>query len=640
MVSPYLLGAVKGLEQAFAQRELKRKSDLKEQRDKEIFDMKKREFDLKEKKLVDERNRMIEYNKYMTNLPRLKSEVTGIQKEIDVTDLEQKKLDFIGLRELQRKLDAEGRRRKTPLEQPTSIEQRPLDAPYDPVKDPKTQFKETQALEKAEYKKAFPGIQKKVLEEGQRLGLEREEKLSPLRQKKAEAIEKIKEGMYKFADPKKSQELLAKKLFAEKTKAKLGTYGKRLEYYKKVFPERFGKDPDFFAKLAAGIIKVEPNTGGNPNFARVTDQLKGTVYYRPLNSAFGKKHYGAPLDRDKKDDPRLFAESPMNKLKYFNIFTNSPYYKEAKEYKRKTNPGYETTTEMLLANISSRWYQSYGLLGNVGQAISNVGSQLAPTYFADDELKERKQRMRATTQQLIVKLKSSGRALAQEQDRIAKLVGNTSSIIQSDRNILAGLAEIQDLLETSYARNMSMLRTPGITRAEYNKALKGAKDEAAMLAQMGDVKEGLAQLARVKRDTQDMKDRLSSKGYGKDAAVMCGIHSIGPYAGQPVGRNEKNEVVFDEKTGTALVCGSPSQGIDLRATNLLKGMNKDEYLKAEKDAQIKIKKREKEAERKRPSIKKGEKTLSGSISKFKKMQKKYRKTPRKTPRKNEFGSIE
>ena len=54
----------------------------------------------------------------------------------------------------------------------------------------------------------------------------------------------------------------------------------------------------------------------------------------------------------------------------------------------------------------------------------------------------------------------------------------------------------------------------------------------------------------------------------------------------------------------------------------------------------KIKKREKEAERKRPSIKKGEKTLSGSISKFKKMQKKYRKTPRKTPRKNEFGSIE
>ena len=86
MVSPYLLGAVKGLEQAFAQRELKRKSDLKEQRDKEIFDMKKREFDLKEKKLLDERNRMIEYNKYMTNLPRLKSEVTGIQKEIDVTD--------------------------------------------------------------------------------------------------------------------------------------------------------------------------------------------------------------------------------------------------------------------------------------------------------------------------------------------------------------------------------------------------------------------------------------------------------------------------------------------------------------------------------------------------------------------------
>ena len=62
MVSPYLLGAVKGLEQAIAQRELKRKSDLKEQRDKEIFDMKKREFDLKEKKLLDERNRMIEYN--------------------------------------------------------------------------------------------------------------------------------------------------------------------------------------------------------------------------------------------------------------------------------------------------------------------------------------------------------------------------------------------------------------------------------------------------------------------------------------------------------------------------------------------------------------------------------------------------
>jgi hypothetical protein len=244
--------------------------------------------------------------------------------------------------------------------------------------------------------------------------------------------------------------------------------------------------------------------------------------------------------------------------------------------------------------------------------------------------------MRATTQQLIVKLKSSGRALAQEQDRIAKLVGNTSSIIQSDRNILAGLAEIQDLLETSYARNMSMLRTPGITRTEYNKALKGAKDEAAMLAQMGDVKEGLAQLAQVKRDTQDMKDRLGTKGYGKDAAVMCGIHSIGPYAGQPVGRNEKNEVVFDEKTGTALVCGSPSQGIDLRATNLLKDMNKDEYLKAEKDAQIKRKKQEAEAERKRPSIKKGEKTLRGSISKFKKMQKKYRKTPRK----NEFGSIE
>ena len=65
----------------------------------------------------------------------------------------------------------------------------------------------------------------------------------------------------------------------KKTKAKLGTYGKRLEYYKRVFPERFGKDPEFFAKLASGLKKVEHNAGGNPNFVRVTDQLEGTVRY-------------------------------------------------------------------------------------------------------------------------------------------------------------------------------------------------------------------------------------------------------------------------------------------------------------------------------------------------------------------------
>ena len=51
MVSPYLLGAVQGLEQAMAKRELQRKADIKEQRDTELFDMKKEKFQMEKNRL-------------------------------------------------------------------------------------------------------------------------------------------------------------------------------------------------------------------------------------------------------------------------------------------------------------------------------------------------------------------------------------------------------------------------------------------------------------------------------------------------------------------------------------------------------------------------------------------------------------
>jgi hypothetical protein len=529
MVSPYLLGAVQGLEQAMAKRELQRKADIKEQRDAELFDMKKEKFQMEKDRLEQKAQRRKNFmaamsriaenqkiigsampdarSRYADAMKKGIASIQGSQKAEE--DILRGQMDFIG-----------------------------GDLPVDSIKFPARQIvdEDTGDLIKKEPEFTFPGkmmqklspkhqaeldaaYYKFLTKPGEELKEKKErEILYPAKLKEMEArrnAETLRKEALSYADPEIAMKQMVKHLAPPKAPSagELKILQRQQALRNMTFPMGVvGRN--IRNSFLNNTLKQAP-LAGKPDWMSIYDEKglwPGVVLVNPKGQAFYNKKpvgfYGT-----KGNLAEAVEELP-------NVITkNSPIWdrwnKEDEKLKqinlaKQTVQASKTFTQ-----------QSVGIPSNITSWLKRTGSQFISTEFTKDT--REMERYRTETANIMSEFKRIFRKshgisskLKSEETELERIVQSPGLWLTSDEARLGGLASMQKTLEGIYNKEIRLANDPSVPNSKDHK--ERALQAFYLLKRLGNVD---AEYDQFKKNEEMQRKMESDNAHG----VACGFKS-------------------------------------------------------------------------------------------------------------------
>ena len=529
MVSPYLLGAVQGLEQAMAKRELQRKADIKEQRDTEIFDMKKEKFQM-------EKNRLEQKAQRRKNFMSAMSRIAENQKNIarGMPDARSRYADEMkkGIASIQGSQEAD-----------QNIIRRQMDfiggdLPVDSMKFPARQIvdEDTGDLIKKEPEITFPGkMMQKLSPEHQgeldaayykfltKPGEELKEKkqreiLYPAKLKEMEArrnVETLRKEALSYADPEIAMKQMAKHLAPPKalSAGALKILQRQQAVKSMTFPMgEVGKN--IRNSFLNNTLKQAP-LAGKPDWMAIYDEKglwPGQALINPKGQAFynGKPvgFYGTNVNLAEavQELPNVITKkSPI-----WDIWNKEDEKLERINLAKRTVQAHKTFTQ-----------QSVGIASNISSWLKRTGSQFISTEFTKNTTEM--ENYRSETANIMSEFKRIFRKshgissrLKSEETELEKIVQSPGLWMTSDEARLGGLASMQRTLEGIYNKEIRLANDPSVPNSKDHK--ERALQAFNLLKRLGNVD---AEYDQFKKNEKIQRKMESDSSQG----VACGFKS-------------------------------------------------------------------------------------------------------------------
>ena len=521
MVSPYLVGALEGLQKGLRQREEQERYEAKQKREDTLFKLKKDEAEFRLSELKRKKRDQEALQVFLGKLP-------GLDKEI--ASLEKKAMDryILGTKELG------PARAKADIQVAKAVDynvQAPLEEETKDIGAIKTQKKQELEQLAEDIKKRYPVDQ---------------ERLESLRTQRTQ-------GLARFAAPQDIRKGFAARIMPVDTKKKLTALQQKVELISQTWPNLTRQQVvakalgqiDIVKSNKAGYFQVIDKTGPTPrSYLMKMDQNN------PNQLNFYSGIGGPPQMQDKRN--------PAFKT-WTSIYSGSDFYKETLAYQKKKVPEFQTTAEML-NHHDSVWSRTYGFFPTMRTFLDSMAAQVSGDPYNKFQKEERRTRAKVHALAILKLLKSQGKALAQEQGRIFELLKKPSSWWASDAQQIETFIELQQYLEKlhDYAQNdIDDIQVVGKAQQD---AIKVRNETKRLLSTMGDFRSYKREHQQALRQQAENYKTAEKLGYG--GQHYCGFETKnGKQVPVSSGFFVRDE---PESDGSYLggFCVAPNQGYD------------------------------------------------------------------------------
>ena len=521
MVSPYLVGALQGLEKAMAQRELKSRQDKEQKRKNELLQLQKetlalskRKVDIAEKaekrkldaKIKDRKDRIEAARNWIDareKIPKLQAETKANleqfaqKKTQERKQQEQYEQDFI----------KGGLGGDIPLPK-EAMDQFKKDSPLSEVRELSPQDKKIMQLA-IERGALSPKFMEEALKERQ------ETILGPYQQKLTDLSQQRSKAMGVLAGDKALGPTFLKAMM--KGPPKKSAYEQKVEYMSRVT----GKSPAEVIKMMQEGKKKDQGIGTREGLM---------------------KHFG--LNEISLSDGALVIDKDGNN--FYQRKANE-VTKNYKNYKYLKEAGFQDSLSKTLLKSSPGFVSVFGLGGKTRDLFSRWGGQIS-NRLADAKLESVRNKFKINTLTMLKLLKSEARISEREWSLIDNLSGNLDAAGTNDVAILGKLVPIQKMLEREHRLKLSVCTAPSkfqganlVTATKRTKACQEAKRIEDAITTIGDVRSNLNQFEKL----QDERDVLEQQRANQGIVGACGFEN---------GKPRQPGQYYDPKTEQLAVC--------------------------------------------------------------------------------------